>query len=45
MELYRLSPNILLIIGDDIGFSDISSFGGEILTPTLHALANEGNSY
>lgn len=36
------SPNILLIMGDDIGFSDIGSFGGEISTPTLDALANEG---
>lgn len=36
------SPNILLIMGDDIGFSDIGSFGGEISTPTLDGLANEG---
>jgi arylsulfatase len=35
-------PNILLIIGDDFGFSDIGSFGGEISTPNLDRLANEG---
>lgn len=35
-------PNILLIIGDDVGFSDLSPFGGEIDTPNLAALAAEG---
>lgn len=35
-------PNILLIIGDDFGFSDIGSFGSEISTPNLDNLANEG---
>ncbi len=35
-------PNILLIVADDLGFSDIGSFGGEIATPTLDRLANEG---
>jgi arylsulfatase len=35
-------PNILLIIGDDFGFSDIGSFGSEISTPNLDSLANEG---
>ena len=35
-------PNILVIMGDDLGFSDIGSFGSEILTPNLDALANEG---
>jgi arylsulfatase len=35
-------PNILLIIGDDFGFSDIGSFGSEIATPNLDALAREG---
>jgi arylsulfatase len=35
-------PNILLIIGDDFGFSDIGSFGSEISTPNLDILANEG---
>jgi arylsulfatase len=35
-------PNILLIVADDLGYSDIGSFGGEIATPTLDALASEG---
>jgi arylsulfatase A-like enzyme len=35
-------PNFLLIVGDDFGFSDIGSFGSEISTPNLDALANEG---
>ena len=35
-------PNILLIVADDMGYTDIGSFGGEIATPTLNTLANEG---
>jgi hypothetical protein len=35
-------PNILVIMGDDFGFSDIGSFGSEISTPNLDAIANEG---
>ncbi len=35
-------PNVLLIVADDMGYSDIGSFGGEISTPTLDALAEEG---
>ena len=36
------SPNILLIVADDLGYSDIGPFGGEIATPTLDTLAREG---
>jgi arylsulfatase len=35
-------PNILLIVADDMGYSDIGSFGGEIKTPNLDALAQRG---
>ncbi len=35
-------PNILLIVADDMGYSDIAPFGGEVNTPTLSKLANEG---
>ena len=35
-------PNIVLILGDDIGYSDISPFGSEIKTPNLDRLSNEG---
>lgn len=35
-------PNIIVILGDDIGYSDIGPFGSEIKTPNLDKLANEG---
>lgn len=35
-------PNILLIVADDLGFSDVGAFGGEIETPNLDAIAKEG---
>ena len=35
-------PNIILIMGDDIGFSDLGCYGGEIETPNIDRLAIEG---
>lgn len=35
-------PNIVLIMADDLGFSDIGCFGSEIETPNLDALAAAG---
>ena len=35
-------PNIVLIMCDDMGFSDIGCYGGEIETPNLDRLATEG---
>lgn len=35
-------PNILLIVADDMGYSDIGAFGGEIATPNLDQLAAGG---
>jgi arylsulfatase len=35
-------PSILLILADDLGYSDIGCFGGEIRTPNLDALAAHG---
>jgi arylsulfatase A-like enzyme len=35
-------PNFLLIVADDLGFSDIGAFGGEINTPNLDRLAYAG---
>ena len=35
-------PNILLLVADDMGYSDIGAFGGEIDTPNLDALVGDG---
>ncbi len=35
-------PNILLVMADDMGWTDIGSFGSEIETPNLDALADRG---
>lgn len=39
------SPNVLLIVADDLGFSDLGCFGGEIATPALDALAMAGTRF
>jgi len=38
----RSPPNILLIVADDLGYTDIGAFGSEIPTPTLDTLAQAG---
>ncbi len=35
-------PNVLVLLADDLGFSDIGAYGGEIATPNLDALARNG---
>lgn len=35
-------PNIILIVADDLGFSDLGCYGGEIRTPNIDRLAAEG---
>ena len=35
-------PNIIVILADDVGYSDVGCFGGEIQTPRLDALARNG---
>jgi len=35
-------PNIVIILGDDLGYADIGAFGSEIKTPNLDSLASDG---
>ena len=35
-------PNIVLIVADDLGYSDLGCYGGEIQTPNIDRLAKEG---
>src|SRR5210317_1261110 len=41
-EQQNSQPNILLIMSDDMGYSDIGCYGGEINTPNLDQLAEGG---
>lgn len=38
-------PNFLIIVADDLGFSDPGCFGGEIRTPNIDKLASNGVRY
>jgi hypothetical protein len=44
-HLPKDAPNVLIILMDDVGFGQASTFGGEINTPTLSKLADQGVSY
>ena len=35
-------PNVIIILADDLGFSDLGCYGSEIPTPHLDALAHNG---
>lgn len=38
-------PNVVVIVLDDVGFSDLGAFGSEIRTPAIDALAADGLRY
>src|SRR5688500_13849134 len=38
----QAQPNIVIVMSDDMGFSDIGCYGGEIQTPNLNQLAEQG---
>ena len=40
--LLGAKPNVVIILSDDMGYSDIGCFGGEIRTPNLDSLARNG---
>lgn len=35
-------PNFLIIVADDLGFSDVGAFGSEIKTPNIDKIAQDG---
>lgn len=39
---FAANPNVLLVVADDLGFSDLGCYGGEIETPHLDSLAKNG---
>jgi arylsulfatase len=39
------SPNVLLVLLDDVGFGMCSTFGGPVPTPRMEQLANNGLKY
>src|SRR5215212_3477635 len=41
----KKSANIVLIVADDLGFSDLGCFGSEIATPNIDALARHGQIF
>ena len=41
-SVHAKPPNIVLILADDMGFSDAGCYGGEIATPNLDKLAAKG---
>ena len=44
-EVLSSRPNIVIILADDLGFSDLRCYGGEIETPNLDRLAEQGQRF
>ena len=42
MDCFHAGPNFLVIVADDLGYSDLGAFGSEIATPNLDRLALSG---
>ena len=42
-KMAKTRPSFLVIVADDLGFSDCGCFGSEIQTPNIDALAAEAN--
>lgn len=45
VPVIRKTPNIVLIVADDLGYSDLGCFGSEISTPNIDALAIKGQVF
>jgi arylsulfatase A-like enzyme len=41
-SLFAAKPNVVFILADDLGYSDLGCYGGEIATPNLDSLAKNG---
>ena len=44
-EEVKRPPNVIILMADDLGWSDLGAYGGEIKTPNLDALARDGLRY
>ena len=45
LSAHAARPNIVMLVADDWGFTDVGAFGGEIETPNIDALAHRGTRF
>lgn len=45
VEQPNISPNILLVVVDDVGYTDLGAYGSEIRTPNIDSLAAQGTMF